>query len=65
MRCGSISLLRLQELDAGQHVAGQILGRRVVEVAGRVADAAIVDPQHRDAAAREVVGQHEKRLVAQ
>ena len=54
-----------ERLPRGPRVAGEVLARRRRESAGRLAHAAVVVPQHGDAAPREVVREHEERLVAE
>ncbi len=54
---------RGERLPGGPRVAGEILARRRHEISGRLANAAVVVAHHRDAVAREVVGEDEERLV--
>ena len=62
--CLRVDLLAaLEEGDAGQDVAGEVVAGRRRRAAGRAADAAVVDPEHGDPPPREVVGQDEERLV--
>ena len=53
----------LEKCDSREHILGKVGRSGIRDAAGRAADAAVVDAQHRDAAAREKVGQHEERLV--
>ena len=62
-RRGIDLLSRLQEGDAREDVACEVVARRLRHAPGRTADAAVVDAEHGHASAREVVGQHEERLV--
>ena len=52
-----------QEIKRGSSVTGKVLEGRLREVAGGLADAAIIEPERRKAVAREVVRDDEKRLV--
>ena len=55
----------LQIGDARQNIGREILGRGVSHVAGRAAHASIVDPQYGNAAACQVVGNHEEGAMSE
>src|SRR5439155_11267822 len=55
----------LEELDAGEHIDGEIGRGRIRDATGRAADAAVVDTADGDTAAGQVIGQDQERLVTQ
>ena len=54
----------LEKRHGGFGIAGEIRGGGLVVVAGRLADTAFVVTQHRDAFAREVIGENQERAMA-
>ena len=55
----------LQIIDASDDVAGHVVQGLAGGVAGGTAHAAVIQPQNGDAAPRQIIGDHQKRLVTQ